>query len=68
MAQNVCKNSFSGDESRKNCIPVIKYGTCILSFDEYISIGTHWKHLYDDNAIFLMVLELIIFQKKSRYS
>ena len=25
MVRNVCKNSFSGDESRKNCIPVIKY-------------------------------------------
>ena len=62
---------FNSVYSRSN-LPKIKDEACvILNFDECISVGTHWIALYvngDNVSYFLTVLELKMFQKKSKSS
>ena len=44
----------------------IKDGAYVINLDEYFDIGTHWIALnaVNNNFIYLIVLELNIFQKK----
>ena len=54
---------FNGVYSRNN-LSKIKDGTYVISLDEFKSIGTHWIASNTNKIVYLIVLELNIFQKK----
>ena len=61
--------NFNGVYSR-NGLPRIRDGTYAINHYEYKSIRTHWMALYvnGNNIIYLIALELSIFQKKLKNS
>ena len=61
--------NFNGVFSR-NSLPRIRDGTYAINHYEYKSIRTHWMALYvnGNNIIYLIALELSIFQKKLKNS
>ena len=61
--------NFNGVYSR-NSLPRIRDGTYAINHYEYKSIRTHWMALYvnGNNIIYLIALELSIFQKKLKNS
>ena len=61
--------NFNGVYSR-NSLPRIRVGTYAINHYEYKSIRTHWMALYvnGNNIIYLIALELSIFQKKLKNS
>ena len=60
---------FNGVYSRNN-LPKIKDRAYVTNLNGYKSIGTHWIALYvnANNIVYLIVLELNIFQKKLKNS
>ena len=61
--------NFNGVYSR-NSLPRIRDGTYAINHYEYKSIRTRWMALYvnGNNIIYLIALELSIFQKKLKNS
>ena len=63
-------DSKSNDVYSSNNLPKIKDRVYIINLDEFKSVETNWRaiHVNGNNIMYLIVLELNIFQKKFKNS